>query len=531
LAKSAERQPVPKQIKWLKMRKRFQLAAGILFLGLLVYSQWGFYLHPGNKLPGFILNLPLRLDPLAMLSKIIASRVLAPVELLFLITILVTLLFGRVWCGWFCPLGIVQDWTAGRGSKGQPGSVPEWWRLIKYGLLTAILGLAAFSNLSLLIFDPLTIFIRSLTASLLPAVDNILTVIEKGLFKVNVFRDTIGRVDSWIRPRILPFQPDQFRAGAFYGLLFLIILLLNLYLPRFYCRYICPLGGLLGLLSKFSLVKPRIREGCSGCGVCVSRCPTGAIQDRYGLEVHPAECTMCMVCSMACPQSALEITSGEIGLNWGPYDPGRRTALISFAAVVVGAGYLGTDINRRLSQPHLLRPPGTEEEDLLKTCLRCGECSAACPTNAIQLSVFEKGLEGLWTPVLIPRIGYCDFSCNACGQVCPVGAIPFLDLEQKRTQVIGKAYINKDRCIAWADQRDCIVCEEMCPLPEKAITIKEVIAQNPQGEDRVVLLPEVDRSRCIGCGICEHKCPLNGEAAIRVYVQPSPPGLYSLGIE
>ncbi|MGQ9585862.1 MAG: 4Fe-4S dicluster domain-containing protein, partial [Anaerolineae bacterium] len=113
----------------------------------------------------------------------------------------------------------------------------------------------------------------------------------------------------------------------------------------------------------------------------------------------------------------------------------------------------------------------------------------------------------------------CDYSCNACGQVCPVGAIPPLPLEAKRQQVIGLAYIHTDRCIPWADLEPCIVCEEMCPVPEKAIWLEEVEVQDDRGETLALQRPHVDRDRCIGCGICEYKCPVNGEAAIRVYVR------------
>jgi ferredoxin len=150
-------------------------------------------------------------------------------------------------------------------------------------------------------------------------------------------------------------------------------------------------------------------------------------------------------------------------------------------------------------------------------CLRCGECTRACPTGAIHPAVGEAGIEGLWTPVLVPRLGYCDFSCTACGEVCPVQAIPRLDLERKRATVIGVAYIDEDRCIAWADQRDCIVCEEMCPLPEKAIVLEKAEVLRGEGTSVTVQQPRVLRERCIGCGICEYKCPLSGEAAIRVW--------------
>ncbi|OGO05885.1 MAG: hypothetical protein A2Y60_04640 [Chloroflexi bacterium RBG_13_54_9] len=145
----------------------------------------------------------------------------------------------------------------------------------------------------------------------------------------------------------------------------------------------------------------------------------------------------------------------------------------------------------------------------------------ACPTSAIQPALTEAGLEGLWTPVLVPRLGYCDYSCNACGQVCPVQAIPSLNLEEKRRQVIGLAYIDQNRCIPWADHKDCIVCEEMCPVPDKAIKLERLEVRNGDGQMVTVQRPQVIRERCIGCGICEYKCPLNGEAAIRVYVPAS----------
>jgi NAD-dependent dihydropyrimidine dehydrogenase PreA subunit len=121
------------------------------------------------------------------------------------------------------------------------------------------------------------------------------------------------------------------------------------------------------------------------------------------------------------------------------------------------------------------------------------------------------------TPVLVPRIGQCDYGCNACGQVCPTGAIPGLTLEDKRLAVIGHAYVDRSRCLPWADGRNCIVCEEMCPLPEKAIQLEEVATWAPDGQQATVKRPHVIHERCIGCGVCENRCPLAGEAAIRIY--------------
>jgi formate hydrogenlyase subunit 6/NADH:ubiquinone oxidoreductase subunit I len=126
-------------------------------------------------------------------------------------------------------------------------------------------------------------------------------------------------------------------------------------------------------------------------------------------------------------------------------------------------------------------------------------------------------LEGLWTPVIAPRVGYCDYGCNACGQVCPSKAIPLLSLEEKRQAVIGIASVDRNRCLPWASDTPCIVCEEMCPLPEKAIRLEAVTVPDAFGGTLELQRPYVLRDECIGCGICENHCPLEGEAAIRVY--------------
>jgi len=133
-----------------------------------------------------------------------------------------------------------------------------------------------------------------------------------------------------------------------------------------------------------------------------------------------------------------------------------------------------------------------------------------CPTSGLQPALFEAGPEGFWTPRLVPRLGHCDYGCNACGQICPSGAIPPLDLDTKREQVMGVAVIDRNRCWPWADGIPCIVCEEMCPVPDKAIQLQV-------GEDAEVQRPVVLTDLCIGCGICEYQCPVEGEAAVRMY--------------
>jgi formate hydrogenlyase subunit 6/NADH:ubiquinone oxidoreductase subunit I len=167
--------------------------------------------------------------------------------------------------------------------------------------------------------------------------------------------------------------------------------------------------------------------------------------------------------------------------------------------------------------PRLIRPPGARpEREFLERCTACGLCMKVCPTGGLQPAITEAGLEGIWTPRLVPKIGYCDYNCNRCGHVCPTQAIQPLTVEAKHQTKIGLASFDTTRCIPYAYGRDCMVCEEHCPIPDKAIYSLPVVVEDHDGNRKTIKQPHVDPDLCIGCGICENVCPYQDSPGIRV---------------
>lgn len=496
---------------WTALRRFVQYAALLAFAVAFVYSRRGGW-------PGALVNLPIRLDPLATLAHLLSGRTLLTGSALALGTVALTLVLGRVWCGWLCPLGTTLDALPLRRRRGKRRTVPDSWRAVKHVLLLTTLAAALLGNLTLLVIDPLTILIRTLTVAVWPAVDQLVTAAEAALYRFPVLRPAVSTFDGLVRPGLLPLAPAFYRYTLLYAAVFVGVILLNRIAPRFWCRYLCPLGALLGLLSKVGIVRREVNDRCQQCDACAAACPTATIRAAEGYASDPGECTVCLECLAVCPHDAIAFRARPSVSGPQPYEPDRRRALVALGTAAIGVGLLRGNLGARREHLRLIRPPGARENGLASRCVRCGECFRACPTSAIQPALAEAGIEGLWSPVLVPRLGYCDYSCNACGQVCPVQAIPPLSLEEKRQRVIGRAYIDQNRCIPWADGRDCVVCEEMCPVPDKAIRLEANEVVSAEGPLVTVQRPRVIRERCIGCGICEYKCPLNGEAAIRVSV-------------
>jgi ferredoxin len=329
---------------------------------------------------------------------------------------------------------------------------------------------------------------------------------------------------------VISFRQTHYRQGIVLGLILAVLLALNLRVTRFWCRALCPLGALLGVVSRWSILGlHKDAETCNRCNECLMHCQ-GGDDPIGGVPWHKAECLMCMNCVDSCPHHSLKFKffrneAEVVGPNLS-----RRNALGSVVAGIVAVPLMRSNAGIGKSRhERLIRPPGSlDESGFLGRCIRCGECMKVCPNNALHPTLTEAGLEGLWTPSLMPRVGYCEPSCVLCSEVCPTGAIWKITPREKGWVVgvgenaneqpvrLGTAFYDRGRCLPWAMATDCIVCEEWCPVSPKAIYVQDAEVIDSEGRTKIVKQPRVDPSRCVGCGACEYACPLQEHPAVYV---------------
>jgi len=373
--------------------------------------------------------------------------------------------------------------------------LPEWFRKLKYFLRFAVIAGALLGSLGVMWLDPITVFVRPLAGTIFPAVLKATKAMSSTVSSATVGTAVAkAGASNPAKPIVYPLL----------ALPLIILLVLNLFGRRFWCRYLCPLGAWVAFMSKFAWFKRSVSDACISCKACTKACPMQTINAEKKFESDPGECLQCWSCFPKCPTAAIHY-EGKASAGVGhSYDPSRRQMLGSLVVGLGSAFLLKTNVLKK-KFTYLIRPPGAEEDEFLSKCIRCGQCIKGCPNNALHLSGVLGGLESLWTPILIPRIGPCDYGCNTCGQVCPTQAIPKLSLEEKRTAVLGTAVLNPETCIR------CMICQKQCPVQG---AIEKGKVEGKKGE-----FPIVKADKCIGCGVCEYVCPVKGEAAIRVHAK------------
>jgi len=409
----------------------------------------------------------------------------------------------------------------------------------KYIIFIALLVLSIFGVSVAGLLDPLCIAQRSYGLVIYPFINLFINNILELTYKVPFLADMTSNLsDFLINKKILTLHQPFYANHLLMFFAFLAILLLSLKYSRYWCRSLCPLGGMLGLISGLVFFQRKVSPECTLCSACQVKCKMDSIEGS-GKDTVNQECIYCFNCNYLCPEKAIsfgfenpfkkfskkdkkEKTDKEKSLSSKPLLISkplltRRQVITGGAIGMVALPALELNYPEKKEDPFILRPPGAKEErEFLDLCISCGACMKVCPTNGLQPLLFEGGISKLWTPELVPRIGYCEYNCKLCSEICPTGAIEKLSLEEKQKRKIGIAYINTSRCIPYVRQKSCMVCEEMCPIPEKAIHYRERTIEGDGGEEKVLRMPYIVEEACVGCGICENKCPVKGGPAIYV---------------
>jgi len=523
-----------------------------VFFSLFVFLIWVTWF---SRLGGYPVSLFLETDPLVSVATALSTGTVYRGLFKALWVLIPTLILGRVFCNWMCPYGTLHQfvgWVFNIRSNKNDIEKNRYRPIyqLKYIILAVFLILSAFGSLQIGLLDPICLLVRTCVVTVSPAMDLSSMALAKFLVDTNV---------TWVDPSFLSTSPGATDQRVFYGAWFvgaLIIALvgMNLVIPRFFCRVLCPLGAFLGVLSRFSLWRiDRDVTKCTDCDLCLKGC-AGASDPQAALR--KSECFVCFNCIDDCPEDALSfrltplpakdrivgnIKAGTASLFGkkviskiseteikGPDLPRRRWVFASIGGVLAYPFLrLSAAVNDRGFNEKVIRPPGSvEESEFLERCIKCDQCISVCPTNVLQPSTLAQGgLEGLWTPVMDFSIGFCQLNCTLCSEVCPTGAIQKISLEKKLGAEehveegpirLGTAFFNRGRCLPWAMETPCVVCEEVCPTSPKAIGTYDEEVTRWDGTKVMLNRPYMRPELCIGCGICEHECPVIDDAAVYV---------------
>lgn len=435
--------------------------------------------------------------------------------------VILTLLFGRVYCSVICPLGVMQDiisWTRGRLKKKNrfrfAYSPANNW--LRYG--TLLLFIIAF----FLGFHSLVALVAPYSAYGRIASNLVAPIYQWGNNLLAGWAERAGSyrfytVDVWIKS-----LPTFIIAIAS----FIIIFILAWTKGRTWCNTICPVGTTLGFLSRFSIFAPVIdTEKCRNCGLCGKQCKSSCINMKEH-KIDYSRCVACMDCIDTCKEGAIHFALRHKGskpeaksIKETPSGVDRRTFITTGALVASAAALKAQDMKvdggladvSNAMQPCRqtpIVPAGSESlRNFNRHCTGCQLCVSVCPDQVLRPST---DLDTLMQPEMSYERGYCRPECTKCSQVCPAGAIRPITKEEKSSIQIGHAVVNLKACVVNTDDVKCGNCARHCPVG--AIMM---VRKDPDNKDSL-MIPTVNEERCIGCGACENLCPAKPLAAIHV---------------
>jgi ferredoxin len=496
------------------MRSPFLRSFRVLFSSLVLICFFIVFSDFKNIIPSKYINYLLFLQFVPSALKYFDLRTLATAG--FVAVLLLTFLSGKTYCSFLCPLGIGQDLFSRIGGrirkKFRRYGFKKPHTIMRYSLLTATLIVTVVWGIYLLtLLDPYSIFGRFMTYFGKPGVIVINNFIAGILHKFDLY--TLDHITV---------KGYQLVAYTIPALFFILIGGLSLTKGRLYCNMICPVGTLLGLLSKISVFRIKFNESkCTRCGRCSVGCKSSCI-DFLQHKVDVTRCVDCFNCINICTEKA--ISYGVVNLKKKEHetDPEKRKFIAASLALLFGLPLISKGQDKSAPVPkkpstvkenktYPVCPPGAGGiADMTKDCTACSLCISECPNGVLQPAVMQYGFTGMMQPVMDYHKSFCTYECTKCTEVCPTNALRPLVIEAKKLTQIGKVIFIKDNCIVKTEKTACGACSEACPT-------KATYMIPYEGN---LLIPEVNTEICIGCGHCEYACPTAPYKAI--YVDGNP---------
>ncbi len=446
----------------------------------------------------------------------------------FLVVLLLTFIFGRIYCSTVCPLGAIQDLVIGFKTRFNLKKKPRYQKprpILQYTILGVLIAVLLIFHSILLInlLDPFSLAGKIFNHLFRPLY----------LMGNNLLAYGFQSADNYLFYSV-PVKIISLASFIFSAIVLLVIIFLAIYHERWYCNAICPLGGILRLVSKFSLFKIQIcKDECTLCGSCVKVCKAGCI-DIIHKHIDFERCVGCFNCIGACSQGGIsyrmqECRNASNANNARIQIANRKSQIVNRKSPIVHPGsrrnflkksLMGTAgiagllsakeaiaSGERIESVYPVMPPGAQSYwHYTANCTACHLCVSICPTHVLQPSLFEFGFSGIFQPKMDFTTSYCNFDCVRCGEVCPSSAIFPQKKEDKQRIQIGVSVFVRNICVVVEKKTACGACSEHCPT--KAVEMVPYLDN--------LRIPKVDPRICIGCGACEHVCPTKPQKAIYV---------------